>query len=198
MRIRNLLIAIAVLAIAIPGIANAQSGFKVTGGGQGLASSDSSSVRGPGDTYGFNAQDLDGDPNTEAAKGQFNSIQRDAAATVGRGKGEHIKRRVECLVAVSAGQDGAARFGGVIAGSEFEDDPVDPVTNEPYTDRMIWVVDVTDNGEGNSADDDLIQYEEQEEDYDDDGDPDSPCDPARELMPSSENILARGNVQIHN
>jgi hypothetical protein len=190
--------AVAALGIAGIGSAQAQSGFKVTGGGQGLATADSSSVKGPGDTYGFNAQDTDGDEG-DAAKGQFNSIQRDAAPTVGHGKGQHIKGAVTCLVATETpdGTQGAARFGGVIRGSEFED------TNDEgdtYTDRLIFIVDVTDNGEGN-ADDDFIHYEAQEEDADNDGNPENdpgPCDPERELGENEETILARGNVQVHN
>jgi hypothetical protein len=71
-----------VLAIAVAGVgtSQAQSGFKVTGGGQTITNAqaeDGGKVRGPGDTFGFNAQDLDGDPMTDAAKGQFNTIQRE-------------------------------------------------------------------------------------------------------------------------
>src|SRR3712207_5872801 len=137
-----LLIAIAAVLV-VPAFANAESGFKVTGGGQALATADSSSVKGPGDTYGFNAQDTDGDDG-DAAKGQFNSIQRTAGATIGRGRGEHIKGAVTCLVALSGGEDGAARFGGYIRNSEFTD------PDSGTTDRLVFIVDVTDNGEGNA------------------------------------------------
>ena len=187
MRIRNLLIAVAVLAIAVPGIASAEGGFKVTGGGQTITNADadaggSSAVRGPGDTFGFNAQDLDGDPMTDAAKGQFNTIQRDAEATVGRGKGEHIRGAVNCLVAMSGGEDGAARFGGVVRGQESATDP------------LLFAVDVTDNGEGN-ADDDVIvfrTFRQSELDGNENACDQDPEDDQDEV------ILARGNVQVHN
>lgn len=203
---KRTVISASVLALAVAGVQVATAapgtGFKVTGGGQALATSDSSSVKGPGDTYGFNAQQIEG-ATADAAKGQFNSIQRDAGATVGRGKGEHIKGEVTCLVATGDGTQGTARFGGVIRGSEFQDmtQPSSP-TEQPraYTDRMIFIVDVTDNGEG-QAEDDLIQYDAQEEDADDDGDPTNdpnPCDDQRTLAASEETILARGNVQVKN
>src|SRR5688572_26663725 len=152
MRIRNLVIAAFVLALMIPGFASAQSGFKVTGGGQTITNAQveaggSPAVRGPGDTFGFNAQDLDGDSSTDAAKGQFNTIQRDAEATVGRGKGDHIRGAVNCLVALETeSEQGAARFGGVVRGEESAEDP------------LLFAVDVTDNGEGNAADDDVIVF----------------------------------------
>lgn len=202
---KRILVGGAVLALAVAGLApaQAQSGFKVTGGGQALATADSSSVKGPGDTYGFNAQDTDGDAG-EAAKGQFNSIQRTANAPTAKGRGDHIKGAVTCLVASDAqsGQ-GAARFGGVIRNSEFTDmtEPTDPMAEpQAYTDRMIFIVDVIDNGEGGDNTD-FIQYEAQEEDADNDGNPEndpSPCSMERELEESDETFLARGNVQVHN
>ena len=192
MRIRNFLIAVAVLSMAIPGLANAQSGFKVTGGGQtfaeiegedGEGTGEAAKVRGPGDTVGFNAQDLDGDPMTDAAKGQFNTIQRDAEATVGRGKGEHIRGEVNCLIPLSGGEDGAARFGGVVRGQESASDP------------LLFAVDVTDNGEGNAADDDAIVFRTFRQSELDDNE--NACDSEPEDE-QDEVILARGNVQVHN
>ena len=71
MRIRNLLIAVAVLAIAIPGIASAGApNDRATGGGQILVSSDG----GAGDTIAFTAQNTGGAGN--AAKGQVQVIDR--------------------------------------------------------------------------------------------------------------------------
>lgn len=194
---KRVVVCAAVVALGIAGIGSAQavSGFKVTGGGQALATADSSSVKGPGDTYGFNAQDIDGDAGN-AAKGQFNSIQRDADATVGRGQGEHIKGAVTCLVATTSpdGAQGAARFGGEIRNSAFFDEESDT------QDYLVFIVDVTDNGEGKDNAD-FIQYEAQEYDADNDGDMSNnpgPCDPERTLAESEETILARGNVQVHN
>ncbi len=150
----------------------------------------SSAVRGPVDTSGFNAQDLDGDPITDAAKGQFNTIRRRTEATVGRGKGEHIRGAVNCLVAVSRGKDGEARFGGTVRGEEFNE------AGEP--DPLLFAVDATDNGEGNAADDDMIVFRtfRQSELNEDEGE-ENACD----MEPEDEQddvILARGNVQIHN
>ena len=173
---KRILVSGAVLALAVAGIgtAQAQNGLKVTGGGQVFAGDADAQGGGPGDTYGFNAQDLDGDPNTEAAKGNLNIIDR----TEGQGgKGVHIRGDVTCIRALPLGDnedaDGVARFGGVLQ---------DGVT--------YFVVDVTDNGEGNSADDDLIFYREVQPEEDG-----SPCDGDDE---TSDMRLARGNAQIHN
>lgn len=189
MRIRNLLIATAVLSIALPGIANAESGFKVTGGGQTITNAQadaggSSAVRGPGDTFGFNAQALDSDMMTDAAKGQFNTIQRTTGATVGRGRGDHIRGEVNCLVAISGGEDGAARFGGVVRGQESAEDP------------LLFAVDVTDNGEGNRDNDDMIIFRTFRQGELDENE--NACDMEPEEDQDDEIILARGNVQVHN
>lgn len=45
MRIRNFLIAAAVLSLAIPGFANAEGGFKVTGGGQTITNAQADAER---------------------------------------------------------------------------------------------------------------------------------------------------------
>ena len=197
---KRLLVGGAVLALGISsmGLAQAQSGFKVTGGGQALTQAGAENgVKGPGDTYGFNAQDTDGDEGNEA-KGQFNSIQRTAGAPTAKGQGEHIKGEVTCLIATTSPDDsqGAARFGGVVRNSEFVDEETEG--NPDYVDRFIFVVDVTDNGEGKDNDD-LIYFERLEEDADNDGEPDSetPCDMERTLQ-EGETVLARGNVQVHN
>ena len=179
----RILIGTAVLAVGFSGmgLAQAESGFKVTGGGQALVTADSSSVRGPGDTFGFNAQSVEGEED-DAAKGQFNTIQRTAGATVGRGQGEHIRGEVNCLVPVSGGEDGAARFGGVVKGEESAEDP------------LLFAVDVTDNGEGNKADDDMIVFRTFRQSELEDNE--NACDQEPEDE-EDEIILARGNVQIH-
>lgn len=122
---------------------------------------------------------------TDAAKGQFNTIQRDTNATIGRGKGEHIRGAVNCLVAISGGDDGAARFGGVVRGEESADDP------------LLFAVDATDNGEGSAADDDMIVFRTFRQSELEDPENDNACD----MEPEDEQdevILARGNVQVHN
>jgi hypothetical protein len=115
--VKRLLVGGAVLALGITGtgLAQAESGFKVTGGGQALASS--SNTSGPGDTYGFNAQEVESEEDEDAAKGQFNTIQR-AGGDTSKGRGEHIKGEVNCLVSISNGEDGVARFGGFVRGQE--------------------------------------------------------------------------------
>ena len=69
MRIRNLLIAVAVLAVAVPGMASAGSRTdRATGGGQTLLS-----TPGAGNTIAFTAQGT-----TDLAKGQVQFIDRSA------------------------------------------------------------------------------------------------------------------------
>lgn len=91
MRIRNYLIAVAVLALAVPGFANAGSpNDRATGGGQILIPSDG---RGAGDTIAFTAQNTGGANN--AAKGQVQVVER----TDGRGKGNvRFHGEVQCLI----------------------------------------------------------------------------------------------------
>ena len=170
MRIRNLLIAVAVLAIAVPGMASAagQSAFKVTGGGQTVPSED---YRGPGDTFGFNARATG---TGIAAVGQFNHIDREETAPGdgARGEGEHIKGQVTCLE--STGEN-SAQFGGRL------NDGDDDASNDRF-----FVVDVVDNGQGGT---DVIYYREYTED-------DNPCQNDDEIPTNP--ILSRGNLQIHN
>lgn len=109
MRIRNLLIAVAVLAIAIPGIASAGSPRdRATGGGQILVTT------GAGDTIAFTAQ---GTP--QEAKGQLQFIDRNG------GNGQDNVRFhgvVDCILV----QGDTAE----IAGHERD-------TNDPFTLRVI-------------------------------------------------------------
>ena len=86
MRIRNLLIAVAVLAIAIPGIASAGSPTdRATGGGQTLLN-----TTGAGNTIAFTAQGT-----AEAAKGQVQFIDRSAGTGQSQVKFHGV---VNCLV----------------------------------------------------------------------------------------------------
>ena len=176
---KRVVVGAAVVALAVAGIgtAQAESGFKVTGGGQAFAGEPGS---GPGDTYGFNAQNIEGE-SQDAAKGQFNSVQRAAGAETAKGQGEHIKGEVTCLVTLSGGEDGAARFGGIVRGQETAEDP------------LLFAVDVTDNGEGNAEDDLIVFRTFNQSDLDED---ENACD--QEPEEQEEIVLARGNVQIHN
>ena len=199
MRIRNLLIAIAVLAIAIPGVASAAkpaaSGYKVTGGGQIIAEG----AQGAGDTVGFNAQEMDGDddasdaPN-DAVRGQFQYVPR-GQSTNDSAPSEKFHGVVTCLLsggeaqANEAGeedgeenealQEGSARFGGYVRGTQADGSP------------QYFTVDVTDNGQGGDVDDDLILVRFTSEPCGDNPE-DEENDPEQMLR------LGRGNVKIHN
>lgn len=126
MRIRNLLIAVAVLAIAIPGIASAGSAYdRATGGGQILVSSDG----GAGDTIAFTAQNTGG--ANDAAKGQIQVVDR----TGGTGKGNvRLHGVVTCLRV----EGNVAQMSGTVR-----------KTNSADTSPFILVVE--DNGQGAAA-----------------------------------------------
>ncbi|MDQ3985698.1 MAG: hypothetical protein M3280_04290 [Actinomycetota bacterium] len=95
-----LLAVVAVVAGLSLVVVQADSAYKVTGGGQ-MAVGDT----GPGDTIAFNAQQT-GSGN--AARGQVQFVDRDDDG--------HITRiwhgEVTCLAVVTMGDDGAARFAG--------------------------------------------------------------------------------------
>ena len=189
MRMRNFLIAAFVLALMVPGFANAQSGLKVTGGGQTFASSTDATTGGPGDTVGFNAiaEESGAPADTLLAKGQLNFIDRDRTDVTARGRGEHFRGVVTCIRLASAGDAGGAVFGGYRQG-----------TNPNAANAELFRVYAIDNGEGSNADnDDEIIIEE----YNGGGagsfDEESPCDEDDDDFASEAPILARGNVQFH-
>jgi hypothetical protein len=185
MRLRTLLVAVAVLALALPGVAHAQrpadNGFKVTGGGQVIADRE---TPGPGDTNAFTAHSLGGgefdsgtyseDNSTIAARGQYQLIQRDVENT-GNGRPTfQLHASIECLVSTSAT---SARFGGFYTDEDDE--------------RQAYAVDVQDNGEQGT---DLIYFRTVDVD-ETDPESDSPCEADDEL---EELQLSRGNLTIHN
>jgi hypothetical protein len=203
MRIRNLLIAVAVLAIAVPGLASAAapSGFKVTGGGQIIEEG----VQGPGDTVGFNAQEIEGDDpastqdKDDKARGQFQYVQRGEDETGNTPANDSFHGVVTCLIsggeAVANEEDeanddedgyeeglesGMARFGGYIRGSDADGTP------------QYFTVDVNDGGQGSESTGDFILVRLTEE----------PCadNPEDEANDSPDELvrLGRGNVKIHN
>jgi hypothetical protein len=197
--LKRTIISSAVLALALAGTGIAAAdkpegkgngGFKVTGGGQIIAQG----AQGAGDTVGFNAHEEEGDnpatdaPN-DAARGQFQFVPRGQSGdSAGNEKFHGI---VTCLlsggeaVANEAAEDddnveealtsGQARFGGFL-----RDNPA-----------QAFTVDVTDNGQGGKAEDDMILVRLTG----------APCadNPEDEDNEAEELVrLGRGNVKIHN
>lgn len=176
MRIRNFLIAAAVLSLAIPGFASAarQAGptEKVTGGGQvfftfgtnGGAPSTDEPVTGAGDTIAFTAQETGG-----VARGQVQFIDRSGGTGQGQVK---LHGTVTCVEV-----DGnTARIGGVATRNDDE--------SRGNTFQML----VTDNGEGASnveGDQIAFQFVANPDCGEQDGEDDA------------QTTLARGNVQVH-
>ena len=173
MRVRLLMVVVALAVVAAPIAANAQSGFKVTGGGQIITDSD---FQGAGDTIAFTAQDLDGDTTTPAAKGQVQFVPRGQTDTAGDAK---FHGEVTCLITATGPDDEAvARFGGFLRhGNQLA--------------AQAFTIDAVDNGEGaNSAGDTILVRLT-----------DEPCADNPENDDEDEAplvSLARGNVQVHN
>ncbi len=199
---KRTIISAAVLALAIGGAGVSQAakpagqsnngGFKVTGGGQIIAEE----ARGAGDTVGFNAREVAGDDprstgdDDDAARGQFQYVPR-GQSTNESAPEEKFHGVVTCLIsggeAVRNEQDeddnnveealaeGSARFGGFL-----RDDP-----------ETFFTVDVTDNGQGRNAEDDMILVRLTDEPCADN--PEDENEEAEQML-----RLGRGNVKIHN
>lgn len=181
MRLRNVLIAVFCLTLAVPAFASAQGQtYWTTGGGQVIASSD---AEGPGDTIAWVAQlsggvigatDEDNPDDVEdiyAARGQLQVVDRVA----GRGRDQGIFHgNVTCIVPRG---DNTTRFGG------HGRDPRTGVQND-------FVVDLTDNE--NDSEDDAVAFQRLEPS----DDPAQPCEEesSTELRDVT---LARGNAKIH-
>lgn len=167
MRIRNLLIAVAVLAIAIPGIASAGSAYdRVTGGGQiffNFSTGESEPVEGAGDTIAFTARET-----SEGVKGQVQIVERSG----GTGQGQlKLHGTVTCLVVVNPT---TARLAGTATRTDSDQ-------------RQNFEMLVTDNGEGvNAAADQIALAFVTTPECDDDGEDDD-----------NQTTLARGNVQVY-
>ena len=176
MRIRNLLIAAAVLSLAIPGFANAGSAYdRATGGGQVFFTfaedpDDPPSVDeeeiGAGDTIAFTAQE-----GRDGVKGQVQFIDR----TGGTGRGQvKLHGIVTCIDVISAN---TARIGGVAQRNDDE--------SRGNNFQML----VTDNGEGASnVDGDQIAFQFV----------DTPDCEEQDGEDDAQTTLARGNVQVYN
>ncbi|MFP5218230.1 MAG: hypothetical protein ACLGIG_00620 [Actinomycetes bacterium] len=182
-----------VLALAMGGVGVAQAqkpsetGYKVTGGGQIIADP---SGGGAGDTVGFNAHDLNA--SGPEARGQFQYVPRGQSSNASAPT-EKFHGVVTCLISGGeaianenaeedgqfneALQEGSARFGGYVR------------TKDGST--QYFTVDVTDNGQGGNAEDDMILVRFTSEACADNPE-DEKNDPEQMLM------LGRGNVKIHN
>lgn len=212
--LKRIVISSAVLAIAIAGagVASAEkpenpgsgkSGFKVTGGGQ-IISDDQEAAGGPGDTVGFNAHEVEGDDpastgdDNDAATGQFQYNPHGGAQNPDQNQpaNEKFHGVVTCLISGQEAVDnetaeeetpanyeeelvaGMARFGGYV---RTKDDTI-----------QYFTVDVSDNGQGGDAEDDLILVRLTDE----------PCadNPEDEDTENQQDLfeLGRGNVKIHN
>lgn len=167
MRIRNFLIAAAVLSLAIPSLASAGSpNDRATGGGQIFFNFDSGSsdpVDGAGDTIAFTAQE-----GRNGVKGQVQFIDR----TGGTGQGQvKLHGTVTCLEV----NGNTARIGGTATRT---DDP----------DRTAFELLVIDNGEGAAnvqGDQIALAFVDSPECSEDDEDDDA------------QTTLARGNAQVY-
>lgn len=146
---KRLLVGGAVLALGIGSIGMAQaappSGAKVTGGGQIIADN----VQGPGDTIAFQVQNINGatgDADSDAARGQVQSVEREGA---GRPT-DKFHGEAACLVVVA----NTARFAGVVRGAG----------------GGFFRVDIVDNGQGDSSPNDMVVVQRSTEPLDCDDD----------------------------
>ena len=175
MRIRIAFVLSAIVALSFAAVAMAApSPYKVTGGGQVLMSAESNSVKGPGDTITFNAFiEEAGGPSD--ATGTVNIIDRTEGATTAKGRGVHLKGTVNCAVVMPESEDGrgyAELYGTATRKNGTEED---------------FVVRIQDNGQGNAADTDLVEF-----DY---TDPEMCGENDEEEDIGT--FLARGNAKIH-
>lgn len=185
MSARRLLGALAALLLLVPAgaLANGNGGraeYKVTGGGQVIASTDG----GPGDTIAFNAQgftDREAQGETEdeedsiyPARGQLQVINRWDADAEERVRGRDQARFHGTVTCIVPRNGSTARFGG---------------TGWDQSNKEVFdfVVDVTDGDRG--EDEILFQRLAHDED-------ENPCrdEAATELRDVQ---LSRGNVTIH-
>lgn len=163
--LKRIVVSGAVLALAIggAGVASAEkpTGLKVTGGGQIIADSQGG---GAGDTVGFVAQQT-----AEGARGQFQFVPR-GESTNDSAPEEKFHGVVTCLE--STGPN-SARFGGTVRDG-----------------AQAFTVDVTDNGQPNDGEDDMILVRLTG----------APCADNPEGDGDEEELLrlGRGNVKIHN
>ena len=138
MKVRIGVLVSAIAALGLSAAADAApSPYKVTGGGQTLATADSSGVKGPGDTITFQAFiPTSGEPTP--ATGQVNIIDR------GGDTREHFRGTVRCAFLATDGTGGGyAELHGV----GRKDD-----------ENRAFVVRIRDNGQGADAAD-MVDFE---------------------------------------
>jgi hypothetical protein len=144
MRFRLILAAGAATTLALPLAANAGSPpapYLVTGGGQVLASSDSSSEMGPGDTIAFVA----GLDDSDAVFGSLQVVNT-SEARGGQKPSIIYNGRVTCVE--PGDTETTARFGGVVRASDGE--------------QANFTVDVTDTGdEARGTDEVIFQFSDE-------------------------------------
>jgi hypothetical protein len=173
MKVRSGVLLGAIAALGLASAADAApSPYKVTGGGQALASADSSGVKGPGDTITFQAF-IPATGVSDASTGRVNIIDR----TEGEGgKGDHFRGAVECTFLETDGLGGGYVE---LYGSGIKDDV-----------ERDFVVRIRDNGQGDAADPDQIEFDLTVNE--------PPCEDSREDEDDApEFFLARGNAKIH-
>ena len=168
MKIRLGLVLTAVVALAIAAVAYAApSAYKITGGGQILASS-SSNGGGPGDTITFQA--FTPDQGAQDATGHVNIIDRS-----GTGKGVHYRGEVECVFLASDPEMGMGY-------AELQGTGKDQQGNE-----TAFRVRIDDNGQG-AGNTDMVEF---------DRDAPQPDCSDNENGENFTLFLARGNAKIH-
>jgi hypothetical protein len=167
------------LALMLPIAAGAQNGQrqdhpKITGGGQVFLDSEEVGP-GPGSTVAFTVH-VTGAPEEDSdvydARGQFRYLVRDFEGTGSGRPTEKVFGQVSCVIFTGPT---TATFGGTAQARSDDGDRT-----------VTFAVDVTDNGQGNDAEDDLVVYREVDDPCDDEGDDDLHF------------VLARGNLKIHN
>ena len=168
---RRALLVVLAFAIVPASLALAQSsGLKVTGGGQVLASGQST---GPGDTIAFNAQQTSSTANSDGAFPAMGQLQ-----VIDRTNSVKFHGTVTCIRQLTSGQDnGFVRFGGF----KKVNGQTDP--SAPFT------VDVQDNGQPNQGQD-MIVFRQRNSG-------DDPCDTSDQNTQLRSTTLARGNVKNH-
>ena len=176
-RIAALLGVLALTTAAWATLAQAESGFKATGGGQFLVPEEG----GAGSTIAFTAQNVEDETNEYAAKGQVQYVDRSAD-----GKPLVYHGTVTCLAAVTLNDDydespenEGSQGAGVISGEWRK---------SASEDATAFTLYVQDNGEPNQGNDLIVLDEFAAEPECSDEEPDS----------EDKQPLGRGNVQIHN
>ena len=173
MKVRSGVLLGAIAALGLATVADAApSPYKVTGGGQALASADSSGVKGPGDTITFQAF-IPATGVSQDSTGRVNIIDR----TEGEGgKGDHFRGTVDCTFLETDGLGGGYVE---LYGTGIKDDAA-----------RDFVVRIRDNGQGDAAEPDQIEFDLTVNE--------PPCEDSREDEEDvPEFFLARGNAKIH-